>query len=73
MNFSKDFSKKTVSQLAKKGISIVGIQAVPAFKGDQYFSETAYILKHEGTGFIRSFSQVIVLASSSWNPKTDLL
>lgn len=67
-----DFSKKTMRQLAAKGISLVGLQATPAFEGDQYFSDTAYQLVWNGTGFIRTYSQVIVLAASSWNPETDL-
>lgn len=69
----KDFSKKTVSALSKKGISIVGSQAVPSHDGDKYFSGVAYNLVWNGTGFMRTHSQVIVIASSSWNPETDLI
>lgn len=67
-----DFSKKTLSQLANKGISISGTQAIPGFNGDQYFSGTAYQLVWNEIGFMRTYSQVIVLAASSWNPTTDL-
>ena len=49
MNYSKDFSKKVISQLAKKGVTIVGATAVPAFDGDTCFSATAYILNAKGT------------------------
>lgn len=66
----KDFSKKTISNLFKKGISVVGVQAIPDFAGDKYFSGTAYKLVWNGNGFIRTYSQVIVLASSSWSPET---
>lgn len=69
----KDFSKKTLSQLSKKGISISGSQAVPAFEGDKYFSGVAYMLNYNGHGFLRTHSQVIVLAASSWDPETDLI
>jgi len=68
----KDFSKKTLSQLSKKGISIVGQQAIPGFEGDKYFSGVAYNLAYNDTGFMRTHDQVIVLAASSWNPETDL-
>lgn len=67
-----DFSKKTISQLASKGISISGTQAIPGFIGDEYFSGIAYQLVWNNTGFMRTYSQVIVLAASSWNPATDL-
>lgn len=69
----KDFSKKTLAGLSKKGVSVVGVVAVPAFEGDKYFSGTAYQLEFNGTGFIRSHSQVLVMAVSSWNPQIDIL
>lgn len=72
MNFDRHFSKKTVKALNKKGISIVGIQAAKAFEEDSLFSDTVYQLSFNGTGFIRTHSQVVVIASSSWNPATDL-
>jgi hypothetical protein len=68
----KDFSKKTLALLSKKGISVTGSVAVPDFEGDKYFSGVAYQLVWNGKGFIRTHSQVIVLAASSWNPETDL-
>lgn len=68
MNHSRDFSAKTVKQLTAKGISIVGSTAVPGFEGDKYFSGTAYSLVWNGTGFIRTHSQVLACAASSWNP-----
>jgi len=72
MTHTKDFSKKTLRQLANKGISIVGTQAIPMDEKDRYFSDVAYTLAWNGKGFIRTHSQVIVLAASSWNPATDL-
>jgi hypothetical protein len=67
---SKDFSAKTLSALSKKGVSVIGSQAVPAFEGDQYFSGVAYILDAQGRQLLRTHSQVIVMASSSWTPET---
>jgi hypothetical protein len=72
MNHAKDFSNKTVKQLEKKEISIIGTQAVPGFEGDNYFTGVAYNLSYKGKSFLRTHSQVIVLAGSSWNPETDL-
>ena len=69
---SKDFSKKTLRQLAAKNVQLYSALAVPAFEGDTCFSGVAYNLSYNGTGFIRSHSQVIILAGSSWNPETDL-
>ena len=64
----KDFSKKVLASLSKKGISIVGSVAVPAFEGDVYFQEVAYTLVWNETSFIRTYSQVNSLALSSWCP-----
>lgn len=72
MIHSKDFNQKTLKQLAKKEITIIGTQAVPGFEGDKYFSSVAYNLKFKETSFLRTHSQVITLAGSSWNPATDL-
>lgn len=68
MNIQRDFSKKTLKALATKGVSIIGSQAVPDFDGDRYFSGVAYKLDCNGTGCLRTYSQVIVMASSSWMP-----
>lgn len=67
-----NFSKKTLSNLTKKNIQILGTQAIPGFEEDKFFSGTAYKLSYNGIGFIRTHSQVIVLASSYWNPETNL-
>jgi len=68
-----DFSKKTLSLLSKKNISVIGAQAIPSFEGDLYFSGTAYKLRYNEVHFMRTHSQVIVLAQSSWNPELDLI
>lgn len=68
----KDFSKKTLAQLAKKDISILGVTAVPGFDGDIYFSGTAYMLAYGEKGFVRTHSQVIICAASSWDPEINL-
>lgn len=69
MDFSRDFSKKVIAQLSKKGVSIIGKQAIAAFDGDVYFSGTAYILDAAGTQILRRASQVETMAVSSWTPE----
>lgn len=73
MNHAKDFKPKTIKQLAAKEIVIVGTQAIPAHGNDKHFASVAYLLNYKGKGFMRTHSQVIVLAGSSWNPETDLI
>lgn len=67
----KHFSKKVLALLAKKGVSVIGAQAVPAFEGDRYFTGTAYQLVFNGASFMRTYSQVETMAVSSWQPETD--
>ena len=61
--FNRNFSTKTVKALAAKGIAIVGSQAVAAFEGDVYFSGVAYMLDDNGTGRLRTFTEVLALAN----------
>lgn len=55
MNFARDFSKATIKNLSLKGIVIVGSQAT--MEGD-----VLYLLDDNGTGRMRTFSQVLELA-----------
>ena len=70
MNATKDFSKKTLTGLSKKGISVVSSQAIPAFDGDIYFSGVAYTLSYKENSFIRTHSQVLAISASSWDPES---
>lgn len=70
---TKDFSAKTLAALSKKGVNVVSVQAVPAFDGDKYFSGCAYMLDYNGHGFMRTHSQVVIMAASSWHPEKDIL
>lgn len=58
----KDFSRKTIAALARKGISVIGAQAAPAFEGDETFSGKNYRLDQNGCGIVRSHAQVLELA-----------
>lgn len=67
----KDFSKKTISLLAEKGVNIINTVAVPAFDGDVYFSGVAYTLEFNGLSFMRTHHQILCMAVSSWNPNDE--
>ena len=56
------FSAKVRKSLLKRGVVLMGLQAVPAFEGDRYFSQTAYVLSDNGMGCVRSFADVLRLA-----------
>lgn len=62
---ARDFSKKTLSALSKKGIAVVGAQAIPAFEGDQYFTGTGYKLVRDGCLYVRTFQQVLAIAQGA--------
>lgn len=58
----RDFSRKTVNALARKGIKIIGTQAAPAYEGDTVFAGRNYRLDDNGTGKVRSRAEVEELA-----------
>lgn len=62
----RDFSVAVNRQLAARGFVIVGIQAVPAYEGDVYFSGTAYRLIDTSAdgSFVRTYAQVKSLAET---------
>jgi hypothetical protein len=68
---AKDFNKKTLDLLSKKGVNVISCQAIPAFEGDKYFTGTAYMLDYNGHGFSRTHAQVLIMANSSWTPEVD--
>ncbi len=57
----RDFNRKTVSALGKKGISIVGTLWVPGIDGTYANGERAYQLDDNGTSRIRTFLEVLAL------------
>lgn len=59
---ARDFSRKTLNGLTRKGIAVIGAQAVPAFQGDVYFSGVAYAISDNGTHRLLSHGAVIALA-----------
>ena len=60
----KDFSRKTISALAGKGITLIGLTVIPG-TGDMAFAngERGYILNDNGTQRILLFAQVLELTA----------
>ena len=60
----KDFSKKTLALLAKKGITLIGLTLIPGTGAmPMATGETGYILNDNGTSRVRTFTQVLELAA----------
>lgn len=59
-----DFSKKTVSALARKGISLIGLTVIPNSNSDMPFAtgERGYRVNDNGCGRILSFSEILEAA-----------
>lgn len=60
----KDFSRKTLTALGRKGITLIGLTVIPG-QGDLPFatSETGYILNDNGTSRVRTFREVLEMAA----------
>ena len=61
--FNSHFSVKTIKALARKGVSIIGIQALPGADGSYANCETGYVLDDNGTNRIRMYREVLALAN----------
>ncbi len=59
---SQDFRRSVVTALSRKGIRLVGSQMVPDAKGSYALGEIAYTLDDNGTGRVRTYSEVLALA-----------
>lgn len=64
-HFAKDFSKAQRTALTRKGIAIIGAMVIPAATGELRFSngERGYQLNDNGTHRVRSYAEVVALAS----------
>lgn len=60
----RDFSAKTLRTLAKRGIELVGVQALPG-QGDMPWAnaERGYLIVQAETGKVKTFRQVLDLAA----------
>ena len=56
-----DFSKSTLRKLAQKGITLIGIQAIPDMSSSMPFAnaERGYVMNDNGTCRVLTFSQVM--------------
>jgi hypothetical protein len=56
-----DFSRKTLSYLARKGITLVGLAALPDMSSDMPFANATrgYRVNDNGCGRIWTFAQVM--------------
>jgi hypothetical protein len=59
-----DFSKKTIAALARKGIRLVGLQAIPDMSSSMPFANATrgYIVDDNGTSRVLTFNEVLELA-----------
>lgn len=60
------FSKSTLNKLARKGIAVIGIVAIPDYSTSMPWANasTGYKLDDNGTHRIRTFSEVLALAKA---------
>lgn len=60
----RDFSSKTLRNLARKGISIVGFAVIPNMSSDMPFAngERGYSVNDNGCGRIWTFAEVLAAA-----------
>ncbi len=60
---ARDFDRKTVNALKRKGVTFIGIQAYRVtYPNGSWGYETAYILNDNGVSRIRAYFEVIDLA-----------
>ena len=59
-----DFSKKTFAALARKGIRLIGLQAIPDMSSSMPYANSTrgYVVDDNGTGRVLSFNQMMEAA-----------
>jgi hypothetical protein len=55
---SRHFGRKAVAALARKGVRIVGLQALPDASGSFLNSSTGYLVDDNGCGRVWTFFEV---------------
>ena len=58
----REFSRKTISALAKKGIEIVGVTSIPDSEGSFLNATRAFEISDKGTGKIKTFLELQKIA-----------
>jgi hypothetical protein len=59
---SRHFGRKAVTALARKGIRVIGLQAIPDERGSFLNSTTGYVVDDNGYGPFLTYRQVIEAA-----------
>lgn len=59
---SKDFPKKMINELTRRGMRIIGTTWLPDSKGNYAKGERGYTIDDNGTQRIRTYLQVMALA-----------
>jgi hypothetical protein len=54
----RHFGRKVVATLARNGVRVVGLQALPDERGTFFNPETGYVVDDNGTCRVWTFSQV---------------
>ena len=65
----KDFSKAVVKALGRKGITLIGITALPDASGSFLNSDRGYTLNDNGTHRIRTYREVVSISVGSPNQR----
>jgi hypothetical protein len=57
----RDFSSKTLRALSRKGVELVGVQALPDMSSDMPFAnaERGFVVADNGTARVWTFAQVL--------------
>lgn len=61
-----DFSKRTLNKLAKRGLRLIGLQAIPDMASAMPYAnaERGYLFDDNGTGRLLTFAQVLEAAGA---------
>jgi hypothetical protein len=59
---TRHFGRKAISTLARKGIRVVGLQALPDERGNFLNSTTGYVVDDNGCGRIWTYFEVVAMA-----------
>lgn len=59
-----DFSKSTLNKLARKGMFLIGLQAIPDMSSDMPYAnaQRGYVINDNGTSRVLTFLEVMEIA-----------
>jgi hypothetical protein len=59
---TRHFGRKVVAALARRGIRVIGLQAIPDERGSFLNSTTGYVVDDRGCGCVWSYREVLKAA-----------